>query len=74
MFEYSDVFGFSLLSVFTPLSLKGLFTIAPGSARGLGFPKRKSAARTGGCENLIGFAAQYLKSEKIQRKYMETIA
>ena len=48
MFGYSDASGFSLLSVFTPSSLKGLYTIAPGNARGLGFPKEKSAARTAG--------------------------
>ena len=42
MFGYSDASGFSLLSVFKPLSLKGLYVIAPGSARGIRFPKRKN--------------------------------
>ena len=51
------------------LSLKGLYIIAPGSARGSGFPKEKSAARTAGFKNHRGFAAQYswvnISGEKI---------
>jgi len=35
--------------------------IAPGSARGTGFPKEKSAASAGDRENHIGIAAQYLQ-------------